>query len=294
MTSPARHADDARLVRRLRRHSPGSSRRPRPRRAIRCAAAPAIIHGEITHRAPRPAANAFTYPAFCLRLPLSQLASLPARGIAHNRRGLVSFHDRDHGAARRHAAAAVDPRAARARRHRGRRRDRAVRVSAHAGLRVQSGQLLGLPRPRRRACARCCARSATRSARRHNYLLAHPTDARSSSGETLTRAQGVPRLAVLRGEGPLRDSAFTSATDAGSRASITSTTMKPRIRCSRRGSPARAAPVEPRAVRGLLVALSLVHARRRRAHPLAGAEAVVEARAVLSPSRRRRARRTTR
>ena len=58
----------------------------------------ALIHGEITHRRRRPVQNAFTYPAFCLRLPLSELASLPARGIAHNTAGLVSFHDRDHGA----------------------------------------------------------------------------------------------------------------------------------------------------------------------------------------------------
>ena len=58
----------------------------------------ALIHGEITHRRRRPRANAFTYPAFCLRLPLSQLDALPALGIAHNARGLVSFHDRDHGA----------------------------------------------------------------------------------------------------------------------------------------------------------------------------------------------------
>ncbi len=60
-------------------------------------ATPAIIHGEVTHRRSRPAWHAFTYPAFCLRLPLSQLASLGRRGIAHNRRGVVSFHDRDHG-----------------------------------------------------------------------------------------------------------------------------------------------------------------------------------------------------
>jgi DUF1365 family protein len=60
-------------------------------------AAPAIVAGEIMHRRTRPAANAFTYPAFCLRLPLSQLSKLPALGVAWNRPGLVSFHDRDHG-----------------------------------------------------------------------------------------------------------------------------------------------------------------------------------------------------
>jgi DUF1365 family protein len=61
------------------------------------AAMTAFIHGEVAHRRARPARNAFTYPAFCLRLPLSQLATLERRGIARNRRGLVSFHDRDHG-----------------------------------------------------------------------------------------------------------------------------------------------------------------------------------------------------
>ena len=60
-------------------------------------AAPAIVAGEVMHRRRRPAANAFTYPAFCLRLPLSQLSALPARGVAWNRSGLLSFHDRDHG-----------------------------------------------------------------------------------------------------------------------------------------------------------------------------------------------------
>ena len=59
--------------------------------------APGIVAGEVMHRRTRPAAHAFTYPAFCLRLPLSQLPALPARGVTWNRRGLVAFHDRDHG-----------------------------------------------------------------------------------------------------------------------------------------------------------------------------------------------------
>jgi DUF1365 family protein len=57
----------------------------------------AFIHGEVTHRRMRPARHTFTYPAFCLRLPLSQLDVLDRHGIAHNCRGIVSFHDRDHG-----------------------------------------------------------------------------------------------------------------------------------------------------------------------------------------------------
>ncbi len=57
----------------------------------------AILAGAIAHRRARPAVNAFRYPGFCLRLPLSRLAELPGRGIAWNTRGAVSFHDADHG-----------------------------------------------------------------------------------------------------------------------------------------------------------------------------------------------------
>jgi DUF1365 family protein len=66
-------------------------------RAQRVGMRPMLIAGTIMHRRTRPAANAFTYPAFCLRLPLSQLPDLAGTGIRWNRRGLVSFHDRDHG-----------------------------------------------------------------------------------------------------------------------------------------------------------------------------------------------------
>lgn len=61
-------------------------------------ALPALVEGAVMHRRERPARNAFTYPAFCLRIPLSAIGRLPALGIAHNRPGIVSFHDRDHGA----------------------------------------------------------------------------------------------------------------------------------------------------------------------------------------------------
>lgn len=59
--------------------------------------APCVVAGDVMHRRTRPTPNAFTYPAFCLRLPLAQLAALPQSGIRHNRSGLVSFHERDHG-----------------------------------------------------------------------------------------------------------------------------------------------------------------------------------------------------
>ena len=56
-----------------------------------------IVHGEVGHTRHRPVVNAFAYPAFCLRIPLSRIAALEGGGIAYNRHGLVSFHDRDHG-----------------------------------------------------------------------------------------------------------------------------------------------------------------------------------------------------
>jgi predicted NAD/FAD-binding protein len=60
--------------------------------------------------------------------------------------------------ARRLAPAALDPRPAGARGRRRRRRGLAAVLPAHAGLRLQPGQLLVLPRPRRRACAPCWPR----------------------------------------------------------------------------------------------------------------------------------------
>lgn len=66
--------------------------------AVLSIATPRLIHGQVMHRRHRPVANEFTYPAFCLALPLSTRDQWPARGLAHNRRALVSFFDRDHGA----------------------------------------------------------------------------------------------------------------------------------------------------------------------------------------------------
>lgn len=60
-------------------------------------ATPSLIHGEVTHRRHRPVGNAFTYRSVCLALPLAQIGDLSRLGLAHNRRALVSFFDRDHG-----------------------------------------------------------------------------------------------------------------------------------------------------------------------------------------------------
>jgi uncharacterized protein len=59
--------------------------------------AAAIINGSVVHERFRPTPHKFTYPLFCLRLPLETLAEVAQR-MAVNRGGWVSFHERDHGA----------------------------------------------------------------------------------------------------------------------------------------------------------------------------------------------------
>ena len=57
----------------------------------------AIIMGDVVHERLRPAHHQFTYPLFCLRIPLGKLGEV-GQQMAVNRRGLVSFQERDHGA----------------------------------------------------------------------------------------------------------------------------------------------------------------------------------------------------
>ncbi|MCC6194095.1 MAG: DUF1365 domain-containing protein [Burkholderiales bacterium] len=57
-----------------------------------------LVEGVVMHKRSRPAAHAFRYSAFCLRLPLSRMHEIEGSGVRVNRRGLVSFHERDHGA----------------------------------------------------------------------------------------------------------------------------------------------------------------------------------------------------
>ena len=59
--------------------------------------AAAIIIGDVVHERFRPANHKFTYPLFCLRIPLGKLGDV-AQQMAVNRSGLVSFQERDHGA----------------------------------------------------------------------------------------------------------------------------------------------------------------------------------------------------
>lgn len=70
------------------------------------AAAPAralLGLGVVRHRRLRPAANAFVYPTYFVLLPMRSLRAEPCAGLPRNRRGLLSFHDRDHGDGREDA-----------------------------------------------------------------------------------------------------------------------------------------------------------------------------------------------
>lgn len=61
---------------------------------------PAIYLGQVMHKRFRPFVHRFTYRVFSLLLDLDALPTLAARSrlFRYNRFGLLSFHDRDHGA----------------------------------------------------------------------------------------------------------------------------------------------------------------------------------------------------
>jgi DUF1365 family protein len=58
--------------------------------------------GVVRHARLRPAVNRFAYPTYFVLLPMRRLGRAAWRGeaLAHNRFGLVSFDDRDHGTGR--------------------------------------------------------------------------------------------------------------------------------------------------------------------------------------------------
>jgi len=64
--------------------------------------------GVVRHRRLRPQANAFEYPTYFVMLPMRALREQPSDALARNRRGLLSFHDRDHGDGRADALAWLD------------------------------------------------------------------------------------------------------------------------------------------------------------------------------------------
>lgn len=69
---------------------------------------PLIGFGEVRHTRLRPIRNAFNYPTYFLMLPMRHLHQHGSGALAHNRRGLLSFHDRDHGEGGDNALAWLD------------------------------------------------------------------------------------------------------------------------------------------------------------------------------------------
>jgi hypothetical protein len=61
--------------------------------------ASAIYNGFVTHTRIAPTRHSFRYRVFSLLLDLDEIDGIASRSriFAHNRRGIVSFHDKDHG-----------------------------------------------------------------------------------------------------------------------------------------------------------------------------------------------------
>jgi DUF1365 family protein len=64
---------------------------------VTATARPLIGFGAVWHRRLRPVAHEFRYGSYFLLLPLRSLRDEPAVALNRNRRGALSFHDRDHG-----------------------------------------------------------------------------------------------------------------------------------------------------------------------------------------------------
>jgi hypothetical protein len=61
---------------------------------------PCIGFGQVRHTRMRPTHHGFSYPTCFLMLPMRCLHEASQMGLAVNRAGLISFHDKDHGDAR--------------------------------------------------------------------------------------------------------------------------------------------------------------------------------------------------
>lgn len=69
---------------------------------------PLLGFGQVRHARLKPAKNAFAYPTYFLMLPMRTMQTRKSRGLAHNRAGLLSFFDRDHGDGRANAVSWID------------------------------------------------------------------------------------------------------------------------------------------------------------------------------------------
>ncbi len=69
---------------------------------------PLLGFGEVRHTRLKPAKNAFAYPTYFLMLPMRAMQTIKTHALAHNRSGLLSFFDRDHGDGRDNSLAWLD------------------------------------------------------------------------------------------------------------------------------------------------------------------------------------------
>ena len=112
-----------------------------------------------------------------------------------------------------------------------------LRLPAHAGLRLQPGELLGAATTRDGACAPCSPRCNNTFGERHHYLVAHADGGAIADGETLEARKVFHVSPFCEVSGHYAFRFHFGADGAGSRASTTSTTTATR-RCSRPASPA--------------------------------------------------------
>ena len=69
---------------------------------------PLLGFGQVRHARLKPVKNTFAYPTYFLMLPMRALQRGGVTALAHNRRGLLSFFDRDHGDGRSNAVDWLD------------------------------------------------------------------------------------------------------------------------------------------------------------------------------------------
>ena len=69
---------------------------------------PLLGFGQVRHTRLKPVRNAFAYPSYFLMLPMRAMQQAGSGKLAHNRRGALSFFDRDHGDGRSDAVSWLD------------------------------------------------------------------------------------------------------------------------------------------------------------------------------------------
>ena len=149
---------------------------------------PALIIGQVLHHRLHPVAHRLTYPALCLRLPLSRLRDLPRLGLPVNRFGWLTFDARDHGA--RDGLSLIDW-------IHGVLRDHAIDAAGEIEL-ICFPRMLGYAfkpvsfwvcRDASGGVRAVVAEVRNTFGEAHNYLLANDDGSRIRNGQTLTAAK---------------------------------------------------------------------------------------------------------